>query len=65
MLHTCVMVQLGGAAANGITRYTIGICHQRGNKIKLSKRGLLDIPTGQQTYKRNTKAHIHFSNHYA
>jgi hypothetical protein len=28
-------------------------------------RGLLDIPMGRQTYKRNTRAHRHFSNFYA
>jgi hypothetical protein len=31
----------------------------------VSSGGLLDIPTGQQTYKRDTKAHRHFSNFYA
>jgi hypothetical protein len=32
---------------------------------KAMARGLLDIPMGQQTYKRDTKAHRHFSNFYA
>jgi hypothetical protein len=33
--------------------------------LKYFEWGLLDIPTGQQTYKRDTKAHRHFSNFYA
>jgi hypothetical protein len=32
------------------------------NRVKTLFGGLLDIPTGQQTYKSKTKAHRHLSN---